>query len=300
DAASERPDRRQGRRLRRRPAARTHRHDRARRAARAGPVRVRDLQGDPRRDRRRLRDQGGHALRGLPAAREGRPGRGLLGRRVPGRAPQVLPHHRRRPGRVPAQRGRVGGHAEHHRLPPRPEGLLMTNISVHRLLDDAFAGIAVTPDVQDLKEEIRANLLDRVAELTAQGVGADDAARRAVDELGDVRALVAEAAADAGARSPAAPAPAVVDAAAAAARQRVPVRPRYVVGVIVASVVILLAFVPVIWVFSLTAERAEAGWVPLVLAAPYLAGPGVGWIRSEERRVGEAWRSRGRLEHSRD
>ncbi|GGM19659.1 permease prefix domain 1-containing protein [Promicromonospora citrea] len=154
----------------------------------------------------------------------------------------------------------------------------MTNISVHRLLDDAFAGIAVTPDVQDLKEEIRANLLDRVAELTAQGVGADDAARRAVDELGDVRALVAEATADDGARSPAAPGPAVVDAAAAAARQRVPVRPRYVVGVIVASVVILLAFVPLIWILSLTAERAEAGWVPLALAAPYLAGLGVGWI----------------------
>lgn len=53
------------------------------------------------------------------------------------------------------------------------------NTSVHRLLDEAFAGLPATPDVQDLKEEIRANLLDRVGELTADGVAPDDAARRA-------------------------------------------------------------------------------------------------------------------------
>ena len=36
---------------------------------------------------------------------------------------------------------------------------------IHRLLDEAFAGVVMTPEAQDLKEEIRANLLDRVAEL---------------------------------------------------------------------------------------------------------------------------------------
>ena len=59
--------------------------------------------------------------------------------------------------------------------------------SLHRLLDDAFAGIPVTPDTQDLKEELRSSLVDRVADLTAQGMTDADAARRAIDELGDVR-----------------------------------------------------------------------------------------------------------------
>jgi hypothetical protein len=92
------------------------------------------------------------------------------------------------------------------------------NTSVHRLLDEAFAGLPATHDVQDLKEEIRANLLDRVAELTAGGVDADDAAVRAVGELGDVRALVEDA--DDGSGAPVAPGPGVTSAAAAAAEYR--------------------------------------------------------------------------------
>ena len=31
-------------------------------------------------------------------------------------------------------------------------------MDIHRLLDEAFAGIEVTPEIQDLKEEMRANL----------------------------------------------------------------------------------------------------------------------------------------------
>jgi hypothetical protein len=158
----------------------------------------------------------------------------------------------------------------------------MMSTSVHRLLDEAFAGIPGTPDAQDLKEEIRANLLDRVAELTAGGVAPDKAARRAVDELGDVRALVEEASgptAGAGSRTPASPGVATSAAAAAAARQRVPVRRRYVVGVIVASVVVLLALVPLVRVVLLVADRLEVdGYLPLVLAWVLLIGPAVGWI----------------------
>src|SRR3954469_2009069 len=63
-------------------------------------------------------------------------------------------------------------------------------MSVHRFLDEAFAGIDVTPDVQDLKEEIRANLLVRVAELADSGLSVDAAAQRAMAELGDVRTIV--------------------------------------------------------------------------------------------------------------
>nr|WP_274637227.1 permease prefix domain 1-containing protein [Microbacterium bovistercoris] len=67
------------------------------------------------------------------------------------------------------------------------------NTDIHRLLDEAFAGIEMTPDTQDLKEEVRANLIARVAELEASGVPATDAASRAVTELGDVRELLGEA-----------------------------------------------------------------------------------------------------------
>ncbi|MCP2266429.1 permease prefix domain 1-containing protein [Promicromonospora thailandica] len=153
----------------------------------------------------------------------------------------------------------------------------MTNISVHRLLDDAFAGIAVTPDVQDLKEEIRANLLDRVAELTAAGVAPDDAAQRAVDELGDVRALVTDATADGGTLAPATPTAAVSNAAAAAAGQRVPVQRRYMLGMIAAVVVLLLAVLPIVSVIALLAGEADALYLPAA-AALFLAGPAVGWI----------------------
>ncbi|MGA5305033.1 permease prefix domain 1-containing protein [Nucisporomicrobium flavum] len=61
---------------------------------------------------------------------------------------------------------------------------------VHRLLDEAFAGVEMGPDQQDLKEEMRGNLVARVAELTATGMAEQAAARRAVDELGDVRGIL--------------------------------------------------------------------------------------------------------------
>lgn len=61
---------------------------------------------------------------------------------------------------------------------------------IHRLLDEAFAGIEMTPDAQDLKEEIRANLLARAEELQDAGAAPGDAARRATAELGDVRELL--------------------------------------------------------------------------------------------------------------
>ncbi|MBX6751306.1 MAG: hypothetical protein IRY85_16855 [Micromonosporaceae bacterium] len=67
-----------------------------------------------------------------------------------------------------------------------------TALDIHRLLDEAFVGIEVTPEVQDLKEEMRANLVARVEELQASGVAPGEAARRAIAELGDVRAIVDE------------------------------------------------------------------------------------------------------------
>ena len=64
------------------------------------------------------------------------------------------------------------------------------NSDIHRLLDEAFAGIDMTPDAQDLKEEVRANLVSRTAELEAGGTSSADAARQAIAELGDVRELL--------------------------------------------------------------------------------------------------------------
>ncbi|MFN8075156.1 MAG: permease prefix domain 1-containing protein [Kineosporiaceae bacterium] len=63
-------------------------------------------------------------------------------------------------------------------------------LRVHRLLDDAFAGIAMTEERRDLKEELRCDLVARVGELIADGMDAEEAARRALAGLGDVRALV--------------------------------------------------------------------------------------------------------------
>ena len=40
-------------------------------------------------------------------------------------------------------------------------------LDVHRLLDEAFAGVLMTPDLQDLKEEMRANLVARTGEIEA-------------------------------------------------------------------------------------------------------------------------------------
>lgn len=122
---------------------------------------------------------------------------------------------------------------------------------LHRLLDEAFTGIEVTPDIQDLKEEIRGNLLARMGELEASGLPQADAARRAVGELGDVRELIdldgeADAAA---AASPAGTAPRATAAArpesasAAALRNHVRPHPAFVVRTVVLSIVAAAALV---------------------------------------------------------
>jgi hypothetical protein len=65
-------------------------------------------------------------------------------------------------------------------------------VDIHRLLDEAFLGIEMTPDVQDLKEEMRADLMARVEELEQAGQSPEAAARQALRQLGDVRAVLEE------------------------------------------------------------------------------------------------------------
>jgi len=77
---------------------------------------------------------------------------------------------------------------------------MTTNLTIHRLLDEAFAGLEPTPAALDFKEELRANLVARVEELEASGVAPDEAAHRAIDEVGDIRALLDDAAEERGGR----------------------------------------------------------------------------------------------------
>ncbi len=62
---------------------------------------------------------------------------------------------------------------------------------IHRLLDDAFAGTVSTAELQDLKEELRGNLIARAADLQDTGMDAGAASQRAITELGDIDALIA-------------------------------------------------------------------------------------------------------------
>lgn len=152
------------------------------------------------------------------------------------------------------------------------------NTDIHRLLDEAFAGVAATPENQDLKEEIRANLMARVAELAASGTSSSDAAARAIAELGDVHELLDDAdatpsgtahAADAGTpRSGAAvnrPSSGAASAASVAARHVRP-EPWFVVRAVVWSVMIVVGVT--------LATLGATGVLPLV-AGPVIALLGV-------------------------
>ncbi|GIG21614.1 hypothetical protein Cch01nite_23380 [Cellulomonas chitinilytica] len=142
--------------------------------------------------------------------------------------------------------------------------------TVHRLLDDAFAGVDLTPEVQELKEEIRTNLEARALELTSAGVAADDAARTAFDELGDVRALVADAAAP-DTRPASGPGQ---RHAQAALRHKVRPKPGFVVGVVLASLVGAAALA-VATLGALAVVDVPTG---VVLAAVAVVALAVGWV----------------------
>jgi len=151
--------------------------------------------------------------------------------------------------------------------------------TVHRLLDEAFADVPLTPEIQDLKEEIRASLVDRATELEGGGVPPEQAARRALDELGDVEALVVElsgthddARRDAGTATTA---PGLADAAALHARHRVRPAPAFVVGVTSAGVVGAAAVVALVLVLAGVLGTPGAA-VALGLSA--LAALAAGWV----------------------
>ncbi|MBB5867793.1 MFS family permease [Allocatelliglobosispora scoriae] len=137
---------------------------------------------------------------------------------------------------------------------------------LHRLLDAAFAGVEMTPDAQDLKEEIRANLLARVAELEAAGRSPADAAQHAIDELGDVRALLDPP----GTSAPASPS----GWDDATQRYRVRPKPRFVVGIVVAALAVAIGLTLAI----LGASDALPLPIGVTIALLGIAASGVGWI----------------------
>jgi hypothetical protein len=127
------------------------------------------------------------------------------------------------------------------------------NTDIHRLLDEAFRGIDMSPETQDLKEEVRANLLARAGELESSGRTPSEAAREAVAELGDVRELLDE--------STDAAAPASAESYAAL-RQRYRVKPK--AGFVVRAVVWSIVAVVGIGVGFLGAT----GVLPLAIGGP--------------------------------
>src|SRR4051812_13251092 len=106
---------------------------------------------------------------------------------------------------------------------------------IHRLLDEAFTGVTMTPELQDLKEELRGNLAARSAELQASGRDAASAARTAVAELGSIPELIASVGDGSTPLSPGA-------AAAEAARlHRVRPKPGFVIRATIFSILIALS-----------------------------------------------------------
>lgn len=152
---------------------------------------------------------------------------------------------------------------------PRPGGG-----DIHRLLDEAFSGVELTPEAQDLKEEVRANLMARVADLEAAGTRPADAAHQAIDELGDVRELVGESIGGAASTSGAHPATGASGYNAAHQLARVRPKPAFVVRVVVASIVaaagLLLA--------GLGATGGLALPVGVTILMLGIGATGVGWI----------------------
>ncbi|BDZ44357.1 permease prefix domain 1-containing protein [Naasia aerilata] len=122
-------------------------------------------------------------------------------------------------------------------------GPARSSIGIHRMLDDAFAGMEMTPDLQDLKEEIRANLVTRAEELERSGVPARDAAAQAMAELGDIRSALGDGEAGGDAAASTRPSPTVLEEWA---RNRVRPKPAFVLRTVLLSALALIALLVVV------------------------------------------------------
>jgi len=66
------------------------------------------------------------------------------------------------------------------------------NSRIRRHLDSVFSGFEDTQRLRDFKEELAANLAEKIADLRASGLDEDTAFREAIASLGDIRAVYAQ------------------------------------------------------------------------------------------------------------
>jgi hypothetical protein len=66
------------------------------------------------------------------------------------------------------------------------------NSRIRRHLDSIFRGFEDTQRLRDFKEELAANLAEKIADLQASGLDEDTAFREAIATLGDIRAVYAQ------------------------------------------------------------------------------------------------------------
>lgn len=151
---------------------------------------------------------------------------------------------------------------------------------IHRLLDEAFAGVTMTPELQDLKEELRGNLAARSAELRAKGADGAVAARTAVAELGDIPELIASVSSADGA-----PVSAGAAAAEAARLHRVRPKPGFVIFVTLLSILVTAAtlFI-VLFAVHAVGDLGGAGLVAAVTFGLGVAALVDGGLRQETAR----------------
>ncbi|MFI7519917.1 permease prefix domain 1-containing protein [Micromonospora globbae] len=128
-------------------------------------------------------------------------------------------------------------------------------MEIHRLLDEAFAGVEMTADLQDLKEEMRANLVARAAEFEREGLSPVAAAQRAMPEAGDIRSLIDEVETATDAATP------------AWARYRVRPKPGFLVRTVVLAAVAAAALTAVVLATVDVAVPGPAQLVAVVAVA---------------------------------
>ncbi|MGC4174627.1 permease prefix domain 1-containing protein [Demequina sp.] len=151
------------------------------------------------------------------------------------------------------------------------------NTHIHRLLDEAFDGVTMSPEVRELKEEVRANVMARTEELEAAGASPADAARQAIDELGSVEDLLGAPVAPGMPDARAGKAP---NAADLHARNKVRPNPGFVVRVTLLSVAATAAVVLAV----LAAFEVVGGEARTVLALGLAGAALLGFITADSLR----------------
>jgi len=133
---------------------------------------------------------------------------------------------------------------------------------IQRYLEEVFAGVVMSADFQDLKEELRAKLLVRVDELRDQGMAADASVQVAISDLGGLDGLIGAGQA----ATPGVPA----GHAQATGGNKIGPKPGFVLGMVVMSVIFLASVL--LFAVALGSQGSAAPAVLAGFAAAVLAG----------------------------